>query len=161
VTRSQESNSSGRWIAGRWNTTQGLRNRQGTVESGVVATATGDKQRGDGRGRGEREGGEIAQLVHGLSDVGSADDVLPGALRLAEFKYQGAARRAGVGLITGQTPVEMEKAGQSVTLVFAAVNTMILVEGLPSAPVMAFPVAAWTRERTSARRYWNSATRAR
>ena len=53
---------------------------EGAVEGGIPAAATWHEYRCDGRRRGERQRSAIAQLVHGLSDVRRADDVLPGPL---------------------------------------------------------------------------------
>src|SRR5664280_3922190 len=83
------------------------------VEGRIADTTTGDENRGLGRWRIERQGGAVAQLVQSLRDVRGPDDELPGALRLAKFEHQGAARSTVVCLVTRQYPVKMEQAGES------------------------------------------------
>src|ERR1022692_4768878 len=86
---------------------------RGQLKVALLTLAARDEHRGAGRWRSERQGGEIAHLVHGLRDVRGPDDVLPGARRLAEFEHQGAARSTEVRRVTRQNPVEMEQAGES------------------------------------------------
>src|SRR5579862_2042744 len=83
------------------------------IESGVVDAAAGDEQWCDGRWRIERQRSLIPQLVQSLRAVGGPDDVVSGALRLAKFKRQRAARSTEVGRVTRQSPVQMEQAGEA------------------------------------------------
>ena len=82
---------------------------QGAVESSVADAAAGDEDRGDRRRELPVQSGAIAKLVHRLRDIGGANDVLAGPLRLAKFKYQRATRSSNVGLVARHKPVEDRK----------------------------------------------------